>query len=144
MIIYYAMVFGVVLFLGFVSYWVSIMGAISPMDENLTNIMLTVSISLGFAAYLGTKFYDKIQLKELEQLTELVDKLNWFKKSLIVQAAIMNFVSELVIVFYLMTGNYLMLTPLIITLGVLVFIRPDVHKAAELLKVSSEEILNAE
>jgi len=143
MIIYYAVVFGAILFLGVASYLVSTMGALSPMDEDLTNIILTVSISLGFAAYLGTKFYDKIQLKELEKLTELMDKLNWFKKSLIVQVAIMNVVSEFVIVFYLMTGNYLMLTPLIITLGVMVFIRPDVHKAAELLHVKKDEILNA-
>jgi len=143
MIIYYAMVFGVVFFLGVASYLVSTMGAISPMDENMTNIMLTVSVSLGFAAYLGTKFYDKIQLKELEKLTELMDKLNWFKKSLLVQAGIMNAVSEFVIVLYLMTANYLMLTPLIITLGVMVFIRPDVYKAAELLHVKRDEILNA-
>ncbi len=140
-LLYYTLLGGVVGFLGVAAFLVSSNGAFSNYDETTTNILATVNILMAVGSYFAAKLYDKLMLKKLENISEPVAKLNWFKSSLFIQIALLCGGSDFAIVFYLLTGKMIMLTPLIITLGVAVLIRPDVFKASELLKMEREEIL---
>ncbi len=140
-ILYYILLGSVIIFLGFASFYVNRMGVLIKVDSGLNDILGTAAIILGLTAYLGAKLYDKMQLKKLPNITDNMEKINWFRTSLIVQIGIMEFASQTVILLYLLTGSYLTLTPLIITLGVMVFIRPEIYKASELLNIPKEKLL---
>jgi len=143
-IMYFGLLGGTVIYLGVVLAMYNSLELNFNLDQFTANILNTIGILLGFAAYFGVRKLDAIQLKKLDLNLPLDQKLHWFKNTLIMEMAVLEGASFIITTFFLITSSYLSITGLILTIPYMILLRPDIHKVAEILKVSKQEIEKVE
>lgn len=143
-IMYFGLLGGTLIYLGVVLAMSQSLDLNFNINEFTANILNTLGIVIGFGAYFGVRQIDAMQLKKLDQNWPIVEKLHWFKNTLIMEVAILEGASFIIITFFLITKSYLSITGLILTIPYMILLRPDIYKVSEVFKVSKDEIEKVE
>lgn len=139
-ILYFALLIGTLTYLIFAVLFTENVGLGIHLEEELLGILNSIALVFAFVAYFVVRFINKFQLKKLDLESSSQQKLNWYKTTFIMELMVLQFASATIITLFLISSSLLSLTPLLLTVGYMLILRPDIHRAANLLNLTVEEI----
>ena len=138
-IIHFAMITGMVMFLGVIGFLHSSGSFDGASDDSLNQVLFMVSAAALITLIPISYLIYRNRLKAIPKSIGLEEKLEAYKTTNILQFALLDAAAMVSLVTFLLTEEKMMIIPIGIILGIFFLNRPSVSKTVQELELSSDE-----
>lgn len=137
-IVHFALVIGLLMF-GFISVLLQLKGYNSVSEEISSSLSYFVPFLLLIGIVIGNILF-KRKLNISINKPSLKEKLNYYRTALLTRYMIIEMVSFIGVVAYLLTGDYSLLLMTAVVIFIFIFYRPTINSTIKDLELDKEEI----